>query len=80
LYLCLKNLSLWFLTIASRGQGQPNLNTDIIKAAWIPIPPLKEQEDIVAKVDELMALCDHLKASLATQLNLADSPVEQAIA
>ena len=49
----------------------------------IPVPPLAEQHRIVAKVDELMALCDQLKASLATaqatQLNLADSLVEQAI-
>ena len=47
------------------------------------LPPLPEQRRIVAKVDELMALCDQLKASLATaqatQLNLADSLVEQAI-
>jgi type I restriction enzyme S subunit len=48
-----------------------------------PIPPLAEQYRIVAKVDELMALCDRLKTSLqsaqTTKLHLADNLVEAAI-
>ncbi len=49
----------------------------------IPLPPLEEQHRIVAKVDELMALCDQLKARLTdaqtTKLHLTDAIVEQAL-
>ncbi|UJF20711.1 restriction endonuclease subunit S [Shewanella sp. OMA3-2] len=83
LYLYLSTLSKWFLDIASRGQGQPNLNTDIIKATWFALPPHEEQHRIVAKADELMVLCDQLKARLSdaqtNKLHLTDAIVEQAI-
>jgi type I restriction enzyme S subunit len=64
--------------------GQANVNGTIMRNMMVPIPPVEEQHRIVAKVDELMALCDALKARLAaaqtTQLQLADAIVEQAVA
>lgn len=65
------------------GGAQPNLNVGKISKTIIPIPPLKEQQRIVAKVDELMTLCDTLKANLksaqTTQLTLTDSIVKAAV-
>jgi type I restriction enzyme, S subunit len=48
------------------GAGKPGLNLDNIRFLRIPLPPLAEQHRIVAKVDELMALCDKLDAQLTT--------------
>ncbi len=53
----------------AEGGPQPNLNVGKIKERPIPLPPLAEQHRIVAKVDELMALCDRLEASLTAAAN-----------
>ncbi len=47
---------------ASEGGAQPNLSKVKIVAFPFPLPPLAEQKRIVAKVDELMALCDRLES------------------
>jgi type I restriction enzyme S subunit len=43
------------------GTGQPNVNATALKQLLVPIPTLESQHRIVAKVDELMALCDQLE-------------------
>ena len=44
--------------------AQKNINLEILESVLIPLPPLNEQRRIVARVDELMSLCDQLEGSL----------------
>lgn len=46
------------------GTAQPNLSSADLGKFMFPLPPLAEQRRIVAKVDQLMALCDELEAKL----------------
>lgn len=50
---------------ASEGGAQPNISKVKIVSTPFPLPPLAEQHRIVAKVDELMALCDQLEQARA---------------
>ena len=49
---------------STTGTAQPTIALRPVRNFLVPVPPLAEQHRIVAKVDELMALCDRLKASL----------------
>lgn len=46
---------------STHGMNLPRLGTDAARDALFPFPPKKEQTQIVAKVDELMKLCDMLE-------------------
>ena len=48
------------------GVGIKHLTGKGLNSFAFPLPPLAEQQRIVAKVDELMALCDRLEAQLTT--------------
>ncbi|MDO8989198.1 MAG: restriction endonuclease subunit S [Sideroxyarcus sp.] len=68
---------------SERTAGQSGVRKELLYMFCIGLPPIEEQHRIVAKVDELMALCDALKARLTDaqtiQLHLADAIVEQAV-
>jgi type I restriction enzyme, S subunit len=74
-----------YLEAAKSGMAasQMNITQDKLRAAPVPICSSAEQHRIVSKVDELMALCDRLKADLAEsrtqQERLAATLIESAL-
>jgi type I restriction enzyme S subunit len=67
----------------STGTAVKGIKAAKLKRIRVPLPPLAEQQRVVAKVDELMALCDRLEAQLTvTQTEssrLLDAVLHQAL-
>lgn len=66
------------------GTAQPKMNQAKMNSIPIALPPEAEQNRIIAKVDELMALCDQLEAQLiSTQIDsrrLLEAVLHEALA
>ncbi len=67
-----------------RGIAFPSISRRQIEDLATPFPPLAEQHRIVARVEELMALCDELEAQLTTTATtchqLLEATLSEAIA
>ena len=64
-----------YAVIEDRAAGSTNqveLTSQLAMNQVVPLPPLAEQHRIVAKVDELMALCDRLEAAQAERESRRD--------
>jgi type I restriction enzyme S subunit len=70
-------------TQCTTGTAQPTIPLRPLRNFLILLPPLAEQNRIVAKVDELMELCDELESRITDahqlQKKLTDVLVEQAV-
>ena len=66
------------------SDSMKNISREQMYQLPLPLPPLIGQKRIVAKVDELMNLCDQLKAQIKkaedTKLLLSKTIVENAVA
>ncbi|GHW67040.1 type I restriction endonuclease subunit S [Vibrio cholerae] len=62
------------------GGAQPNISREKIIATVIALPPMEEQTRVVAKVDELMALCDQLEQQTEASLDAHQVLVETLLA
>ncbi|MBI6743560.1 restriction endonuclease subunit S [Pseudomonas syringae] len=74
----------YFAGSSKQTTNLASINMTQLRSCAFPLPPLGEQQRIVAKVDQLMVLCDQLKTRLtqAHQLNelLASTLVERSLA
>ncbi|WP_416371384.1 restriction endonuclease subunit S [Vibrio crassostreae] len=65
------------------GMAIEGLSKKVLEQFEFPVPPLEEQKRICVKVNELMGICEQLKARLiesqSTQLYLTDAVVEQVV-
>lgn len=52
------------------GGGQPNISQDIIKNLKIPLPPLKEQEQIAQFLDSKISKIDKIIEKTKKQIKL----------
>lgn len=55
---------MWYKTMLdtmSRSTAQKNINIEILSQIAFPLPPLAEQKRIVAKLEEILPLCEKLK-------------------
>ncbi|MEK8052681.1 restriction endonuclease subunit S [Ideonella sp. DXS22W] len=55
----------YFAGSSKQTTNLASINMTQLRSCAFPLPPLAEQRRIVAKVDELMALCDHLQSRMA---------------
>ena len=75
-----RDSKIYFQKNASGTSGtMPKINQITVNSLIVPLPPLAEQKRIVAKVDDLMKLCDQLEESLRQQQQKAQSLAASAI-
>jgi len=73
------DLALKMMSESQFAPGRANLSMGNIASFTIPIPPLKEQNRIVQKLDELMQYCNNLEASIKQSARQNEKLLQQVL-
>ncbi|OKP27546.1 restriction endonuclease subunit S [Serratia fonticola] len=73
-------LSYRYIKRYDNGTAQPNLAATDLERFLVPIPSFFEQKRIIAKINELMSLCDQLEQQSLTSLGAHQQLVETLLA
>ena len=65
---------------SAKGGAQPFISLGALRKLVLALPPIEEQYRIVAKVDELMGLCDALEAQTESSITAHQTLVEVLLA
>jgi len=70
---------LTYVNSVTKGMKMPRLGTVDGQMALFPLPPLHEQEQIVAKLEELMVFCDGLEQSIKESQGYNEKLLQQVL-
>ena len=70
----------WARTVRTDGVSQSNISTSKLLAMPVPVPPLAEQQEIVHRVEELLATAGRIEKRVATATRAADRLVQSVLA
>jgi type I restriction enzyme S subunit len=62
----------WIAQVVSQQVGQANVNGTKLQALAVPLPPLAEQQQVVAEVERRLSVIDELEATVEANFTRAD--------
>lgn len=66
--------------LSAKNSTNDNISMSDIMGFWVPLPPLREQHRIVARINHLMALCDKLDSQIEAGTNKQEALLNAVVA